>query len=185
MDLALLANYIKTFGYLAPLIAFLLIALQATFPFLPYGILTAATAILFGFKAGFLISWIGALSGASISYWTGRYFGNDFLKNIFQKLFSIKIEKINSETAFWSIVLAHIIPVFPISFVNIAAVLGKVSYRNFLLSSAIGIFPSAILYTGLGLLLFKVQDINIVLAILIAVISLLILGRYIAKKHLS
>ena len=70
--------YVKTFGVMAPLVAFGLFVVQAALPVFPYVILAAAGGLLFGFKMGFLLSWSGALVGATIAYWVCRLLGADW-----------------------------------------------------------------------------------------------------------
>ena len=72
-SLYLMSSYLKEFGFLAPFVAFGLFVLQAAVPVFPYIILAAAGGLIFGFKMGFLLSWIGALVGACVAYWICRY----------------------------------------------------------------------------------------------------------------
>ena len=82
--------------------------------------------------------------------------------------------------AFWGILLARIIPVFP--------PLNQYSRRDrqgslwsFFLSSALGKIPTAVLYTGLGVSLQPNQDIKST-AIIIALILLLgTAGHYLSR----
>lgn len=189
MDVAQFANinyvtsYIKTFGVLAPLVAFGLFVVQAALPVFPYIILAAAGGLLFGFKLGFLLSWSGALFGATLAYWICRWLGAEWAGIRIKQRFGYDIKKTDSGLAFWSIVVARIIPVVPTPFINAVAAVGGVSFWNFFFSSAIGKIPSAVLYTGLGLALFKTQDIKLALIILGTILALMVVGRYYAKDR--
>lgn len=190
MEFSQLANvntviaYVKTFGVMAPMVAFGLFVVQAALPVFPYIILAAAGGILFGFKLGFLLSWSGALAGATVAYWVCRLVAADWAERKIKQRFGYDIKRTDGRLAFWSIVVARIVPVIPTPIINAAAAVGGVSFWNFFFSSAIGKIPSAVLYTGLGLALFRTQDIKLALLIIAAIIALAVFGRYYAKDRI-
>ncbi|MGR6837292.1 TVP38/TMEM64 family protein [Syntrophomonas erecta] len=179
-----ITNYIQTFGILAPLVAFVLFVVQAALPIFPYVILAAAGGILFGFKMGFLLSWLGALAGACLAFWISRLVASEWASRQIERYFGYKVGKNNSGLAFWSILIARVVPVVPTPLINVAAALGGVSFWNFFFSSAIGKIPTAFLYTGLGLALFQTRDIKLGLAIVSIILILLVVGRYYARGRL-
>jgi len=176
--------YVKTFGVMAPLVAFGLFVVQAALPVFPYVILAAAGGLLFGFKMGFLLSWSGALVGATIAYWVCRLLGADWAERKLKQRFGYDVSRTDNWLAFWGIVAARIVPVIPTPVINAVAAISGVSFWNFFFSSAIGKIPSAVLYTGLGLALFKAQDLKLALAILGLIIFLAVGGRYFAKGRI-
>lgn len=180
-DIQAISSYIQSFGLLAPAIALGLFAIQAALPLFPYVIMATVGGLLFGFRIGFLLAWIGALLGACLAFWLCRLFGAEWVSGRIESQFGYKIQKIDSETAFWSILLARIIPIVPTPVINIASALSGVSFRTFFLSSAIGKIPTAILYTGLGLCLFKIQDVKLALSILVVILLFMFSARYLRK----
>jgi len=177
-----LVEYINQFGIFAPAIAFGLFTVQAIIPIFPYVILAAAGGILFGFKEGVLISWLGALTGACLTFWMCRSLGyNKFLERYYHHT-GYELKQLDTGTAFWTILLARIIPVIPTPLINAAAALGGVSFLNFVASSAIGKMPTAILYTGLGLAIINVNDLNLAVFILCLVVTFITATHYYAKK---
>lgn len=183
-DIALLSNYIRSYGLLAPAIAFALFVVQAIFPLFPYVILAAAGGLLFGFKLGAMLAWIGALTGACIAFWACRWAGSDWVIGKFRSSFDFDIRYMDSRLAFWSIIIARIIPVVPTPLINAAAALSGIPFRYFFFSSAIGKIPTALLYTGLGLSLFKIRDIKLSLSLLGVIILLIVAGRYLKKNKI-
>jgi len=175
--------YVKTFGVMAPLVAFGLFVVQAALPVFPYIILAAAGGILFGFKMGFLLSWSGALVGATLAYWVCRLLAAEWAERKLKQRFGYDVNRTDGRLAFWSIVLARIVPVIPTPIINAVAAVGGVSFWNFFFSSAIGKIPSAVLYTGLGLALFRTRDVKLALIIIAAIIALAVGGRYFAKDR--
>lgn len=181
----MVCNYIKTFGLLAPAVAFVLFVVQAALPIFPYIVLAAAGGLLFGFKTGFLLSWLGALLGACLAYWLCRWVDNNWLTSWLQKRFNYNVKKVDSEIAFWTIIIARIIPIVPTPIINVAAAFSGVPFWNFFLSSAIGKIPTAILYTGLGICLFQTRDIKLTLTILGLIIALVLIGRLATRKQFN
>ncbi|HHV15792.1 MAG TPA: TVP38/TMEM64 family protein [Gelria sp.] len=182
LSVSMAIDYIRTFGILAPLVAFVLFMVQAALPVFPYVILAAAGGLLFGFKIGFLLAWLGALLGACLAYWICKLLGGDWAARKIKEQWGYDVKSMNGEMAFWSIVLARVVPVVPTPIINVAAALGGVPFWNFFFSSAIGKIPTAVLYTGLGVCLFRAQDIKLTLGIIAAIIFLFAAGRYILKK---
>ena len=50
--------------------------------FLPASFFTAVGALLFGLSWGFIYNFIGAMFGASMSFWIGRYLGRNFVVSV-------------------------------------------------------------------------------------------------------
>lgn len=181
-NLAVLSSYVQQFGFWAPAVLFLLFIIQASLPIFPYIILAAAGGMLFGLKIGFLLAWTGTLAGASLCYWVCRLLGYSPLSQWIYSRYGYNVDNHNPRVAFWTVMVSRVVPFVPTPFVNAAAALGGVSFGNFLLASAIGKIPPALLYTGLGLALFNARDINTILLI-IAVTVILMLGlKRLARK---
>lgn len=181
-NMAVITTYIKDFGIWAPAIAFLLFLVQAALPIFPYIILATIGGLLFGFKLGVFLAWSGALAGACVAYWISRMVAADWLIDKLEIRFGYNIREMDSELAFWSIVLARCIPVIPTPLINVVAALGGVNFGTFFFSSAIGKIPTAILYTGLGICLFSTKDVKLAIIILVLIILLAVAGRILSKK---
>lgn len=181
-NLAMLSSYVQHFGVWAPAVVFILFVIQAALPVFPYIILAAGSGMLFGFKVGVLLAWSGALTGACLCYWVCRLAGyNSFSKWLFTH-YGYNMENHKPSTAFWSIVISRVLPFVPTPLINAVAALGGVSFPNFLLASAIGKIPTAVLYTGLGLALFNAKDVDTILLIIAAAIMLLLGIKLLARK---
>ncbi|MDD3023858.1 MAG: TVP38/TMEM64 family protein [Syntrophomonadaceae bacterium] len=181
-NIANLTAFIRSYGLMAPAIAFALFVIQAIFPVFPYIILTAAAGLLFSFKIGFLLSWSGALTGACIAFWLCRWLGAGWIIERFNTHFDFDLSGMDYRLAFWTIIIARIIPVVPTPLINAAAALSGVSFATFFFSSAIGKLPTALLYTGLGLSLFHIRDVKLSLTILGAILILIVAGRCLKQK---
>jgi len=181
--LTMLNSYVQQFGVWAPAAAFILFVIQAAAPVFPYIILAAGGGLLFGFKTGALLAWSGALAGACVNYWLCRLLGYEKVSRWLFKRYGYNTEEHNASTAFWSIVISLILPFVPAPLVSAAASFGGVSFWNFLLAVAIGKIPTAILYTGLGIALFKARDVDTILLIIAATIILLLGLKMLGRKY--
>ena len=174
--------YINQFGLFAPLVVFLLFVIQAMLPVFPYAIMAAAGGFLFGFQQGIVLAWFGALTGACLAYWICRWLGLRSLLNKYYTRSGYDASKFSPRFAFWTIIIARIIPIVPTPLINMGAALGGVPFPTFLLSSAIGKIPTAVLYTGLGLALYRARDVKTILFIIAAGLSIMLLMRYAANR---
>jgi len=185
-NIGLWSSYIKSFGLLAPLVAFGLFAVQAALPILPYMVLATVGGLLFGYKLGFVLAWLGALCGACTAYVICKWLAFDWASAKLQDRFGYDISRTNSTIAFWSIVAARIIPVVPTPLINAAAAVSGVSFWNFFFSSALGKIPTALLYSSLGHFIYKYRidddDITMALAVVGVLLLLLVIGKKYGKQ---
>jgi len=63
------------------IIYIIIFSLRPIFP-VPFSIMTVCSGILFGMIYGTLISIIGAVSGATITYYLSRFLGKDYIDTI-------------------------------------------------------------------------------------------------------
>lgn len=120
-----LVQYVSQFGLWAPLVAFVLFTIQAMFPVVPYLIIAAVSGMLFGFKMGSFLAWAGALTGACLTYWLIKRLGyKSFLKWFYHSR-GYDLRRLNPSVAFWTLVIARIIPVVPTPMINAGADPGR------------------------------------------------------------
>lgn len=181
--LAILSSYVQQFGVWAPVVVFILFVIQSAVPVFPYIILAAGGGLLFGFKTGVLLAWSGALTGSCINYWLCRRLGYEKVSRWLYKRYGYKKEKQSASIAFWSIVVSLVLPFMPAPLVSAAAAFGGISFWNFLLALAIGKIPTAVLYTGLGLALFKAREVDKILLIITATIIVLLGLKMLGRKY--
>lgn len=176
-------TYLRSFGLLAPLVAFGLFFIQAVFPVFPYFIMAGAAGIIFGFWNGFLLAWVGALAGACFAFGVVRLTNWEWLHKWLQNVMKRDSIAVNPLLGFWGIVMARIFPVVPTPLINVVAGISGISFLVFFSASAIGKIPVAIIYTGLGNHLITSGDIKSTAAVLILVMAATLLGVWFLKKR--
>ena len=132
-------------------VLFVLLYIVAAVLFVPGSALTLGAGALFGVGLGSVLVSLGATLGATAAFLVGRYFARDWVA-----------KKIEGNTAFaaidravaaegWKIVgLTRLSPAFPFSLLNYAFGLTRVSLRDYVLASWIGMMPGTVMYVYLG-----------------------------------
>ncbi|MDP3073207.1 MAG: TVP38/TMEM64 family protein [Opitutaceae bacterium] len=143
-------DFIQGLGVWGPVI-FVALYIVATVLFVPGSALTLGAGALFGVTLGSVLVSIGATLGATAAFLVGRYLARDWV--------GAKIEGNASFAAIdravaaegWKIVgLTRLSPVFPFSLLNYAFGLTRVSLRDYVLASWIGMMPGTVMYVYLG-----------------------------------
>ncbi|MGE5415595.1 MAG: TVP38/TMEM64 family protein [Acidobacteriota bacterium] len=176
-------DYIRQFGVIAPLVAFVLFFVQAVLPVFPYFILATSAGILFGFWMGFGIAWSGALSGACFAFFLVRITGWEWLHRHLYHRYNFDVSQVSPGFGFMAILLARIFPVIPTPLINVVSAISGISFWTFLFASAIGKIPTALLFTGLGQRLNISHNVNEALFIIGGVFLFGYIGVRIVQKR--
>jgi uncharacterized membrane protein YdjX (TVP38/TMEM64 family) len=121
---------------------------------LPMTPLIIASGVVFGPWLGALYNTIGCLSGAAVSYWLARLMGRDFVRRVAGKRLK-RMETLLRRRGFWGLVGVRFLPV-PFPVVNFGAAFAGISFPTFMLTSALGLTPSMLVYTNFASTLFEV-----------------------------
>lgn len=119
--------------------------------FLPGFILTLASGALFGVGMGTVWVSLGSTVGASLAFLIGRYGAREWVSRKIEKnaTFRALDQAVGDEG--WKIVgLARLSPIFPFNLLNYAFGLTRVSFREYVLASWIGMLPGTVLYVYVG-----------------------------------
>ncbi len=143
-------DWINGLGPLGPLL-FIVIYIIATVLLIPGSVLTLGAGAVFGVIKGSIYVSIAATLGATAAFLVGRYFARAWVaqKIAANPRFTAIDQAVASEG--WKIVgLTRLSPVFPFTLLNYAFGLTRVSLRDYVLASWIGMLPGTILYVYLG-----------------------------------
>lgn len=119
--------------------------------FVPGSLLTLGAGAVFGVGLGSALVSVGSVCGATISFLIGRFLARDwvFRKASGNPRFAALDAAIGKEG--WKIVgLLRLSPVFPFALLNYLLGVTRVSLRDYLLASWIGMMPGTLMYVYLG-----------------------------------
>lgn len=132
-------------------VLFALLYVLATVLFLPGWILSFGAGAVFGVVKGSILVSISATLGATAAFLVGRYLARAWVAARIEgnPRFRAIDEAVAREG--WKIVgLTRLSPVFPFNLLNYAFGLTRVSLRDYVLASWIGMMPGTVMYVYLG-----------------------------------
>ncbi len=142
--------WIDAAGPIGPLVFFGLYIAACVF-MLPGSILTLGAGAVFGIVNGTLLVSLSSTAGATAAFLVGRYLAREMVARRVAEnpTFRALDEAVASEG--WKIVgLTRLSPVFPFNLLNYAFGLTRVSLREYVLASWIGMIPGTVMYVYLG-----------------------------------
>ncbi|MGE7766288.1 TVP38/TMEM64 family protein [Peribacillus sp. NPDC096540] len=123
-------------------VSVLLNILISVLGFIPSVFITVANITVFGFEKGLILSYIGEIAGAVISFWLYRKgfqtFKPKFLKNRWLK----QLQKSQGWHAFWMILMLRLLPFIPSGVINLTAAISKTGVIIFFIATSIGKLPA-------------------------------------------
>lgn len=142
--------WVEQLGPWGPVL-FVLIYIVAAVLFVPGSALTLGAGAVFGVGLGSALVSIGATLGATAAFLVGRYFARDWVaKKIEGNASFAAIDRAVAAEG-WKIVgLTRLSPAFPFSLLNYAFGLTRVSLRDYMVASWIGMMPGTVMYVYIG-----------------------------------
>lgn len=142
---------IKSWGLIAPLLSVFLMILQSIAAPIPAFLITGANGVVFGVYGGIIVSWIGAMLGALVSFMLAKGFGEKIIHKVQkEKKWMGYVKKLSGKYGFTTVLVARLIPVISFDVISFAAGLSGMKLRSFLMATGIGMIPGTIAYTVLG-----------------------------------
>ena len=128
------------------------IGLMVAHSFLPFPseIVALANGMLYGPLWGTVITWVGAMLGASAAFAVGRTLGRPVLLRLLSPHAQDGLARWSCEQGGQALLLARLIPVIAFNLINYAAALTQISWWTFLWATGLGILPLTIVLAVLG-----------------------------------
>jgi len=128
------------------------IALMVVHSFLPFPseVIALANGMVYGPLWGALITWVGAMLGASLSFALVRAFGRPLVMRLLSPASQRALEHWSVRQGGRALLAARLMPVVAFNLVNYAAALTHISWWTFLWATGLGILPLTILLSVLG-----------------------------------
>lgn len=128
------------------------IGLMVAHSFLPFPaeIIAIANGMVYGPLWGSMITWVGAMLGASAAFALARLLGRPFVQRVLSARRRQQLALWSRKRGGMALLVGRLIPVIAFNLINYAAALTEISWWTFLWATGIGILPLTILLSVLG-----------------------------------
>lgn len=142
--------------------------------FIPGAIpLTIAGGLLFGVFWGTVYVCVGAVTGATLAFYSARYLVGNWLQDRYRNQL-IKFNEVIARKGYYYLLLLRIVPVLPFSVVNYLAGITRIPFRIFILTLLIAVLPGTVVYTFAGRRMADIESINDIFSAEILIMFLLL-----------
>ena len=174
-------NLIEDMGVWGKLGIILLMIVHCFVPF-PAEFVAIAAGSTFGFVEGTLLTWIGAMLGAILSFGLSRFFGYPFVEWALSEKQLSMLNRWTQDQGAVTLLVSRFIPVIAFNLINYAAGLTKISWWTFIWTTAVGIFPltALMVYMGHGM---RELSWSTLLAISLLCILIMAFAHYLKRRQ--
>jgi uncharacterized membrane protein YdjX (TVP38/TMEM64 family) len=113
--------------------------------FLPGSLLTGLGAAVFGAYWGFVYVWIGAMLGAGAAFFIGRFLGRDFAASLIGGRLK-KYDEAIERNGFATVLYLRLV-YFPFTPMNFGMGLTRVTFRDYIVGTGLGIMVGTFIFT--------------------------------------
>jgi uncharacterized membrane protein YdjX (TVP38/TMEM64 family) len=131
-------HFVAAWGAWSALISVGVMVLHSFLP-LPAEIIPIANGMLFGAVSGVMLTWLGAMLGAVLSFALARKLGRPFVRFVVSERNWERLAGLSPRPS--TLLVVRLIPVISFNLVNYAAGLTAVPWWTFLWTTALGILP--------------------------------------------
>ncbi|MBQ9986877.1 MAG: VTT domain-containing protein [Erysipelotrichales bacterium] len=180
-------NYTPNNTLLAILVMLLLFSIKSVSVVIYGGLLYVASGIMFPFPVALLVNSIGTILMISIPFMIGKRAGKSILDRLIQKNHKLVVlRNISNKNEVFVAFFVRIIGMLPGDLVSMYMGASGINYKKYLLGSLLGLLPSIILFSIMGMSVENVDSLPFRLS-LITEIALVLLSVFlyntIKKKH--
>jgi uncharacterized membrane protein YdjX (TVP38/TMEM64 family) len=150
---ALLREALAWMEHLGPWgqVLFVLIYIAATVLLIPGSALGLGAGALFGVVRGSVLVSLGSTLGATCAFLLGRYLARGWVaKKLAGRAAFAAIDQAVAGEGWKIVLLTRLSPLFPFTLLNYAFGLTRVSLREYVLASWLGMMPGTVMYVYLG-----------------------------------
>jgi len=144
-----LRAFIEDAGPWAPIASVGLMAAHSFVPF-PAEVIAIANGVAFGPWLGVLITWVGAMLGAVLSYEITRALGPAARARLVPIRHRARLDAFSRNIGIAPLLIARLIPIMSFNLINYAAGLAGVPRWTFIWTTGLGILPLTVLSVLLG-----------------------------------
>ena len=150
----------------------------------PLVLLVAATAVIFGPWLGLAYALGGSIASAMLTFWVGSYLGRDALRRVAGSRID-RLDRWLSDRGILTIVTVRIIPIAPFTVVNLVAGASRISFRDYVIGTVLGMTPGiALMVLFLDRLAAAVQNPSAGTFVIVAVIGAVAVAAFAGLRYL-
>ena len=184
-DIPATVEYIRSFGEWGVGFAFLLTLFTNALGFPPAVIFSTANVILFGIIPGIILSCVAETVGVTIAFVLMRfYFREAAEKAIAKSPFLAKVDRYSGSKGFFIMLIGRMVPYLPSAVMNAVGALSSIRFRDYVLASLVGKFPSTGIEAIIGHDIIMQQEDHTRLVIVVICAGILIYAAIRYEKHL-
>ena len=140
---------IRSWGMWGALGSIGLMVLHSFVPF-PAEILACANGMIYGPVWGTVITWTGAMLGASLAFGLARKLGRPFVERMVARRDWKNLDDWTADNGWQVVLVARFVPVIAFNLINYAAGLTRLTWWQFLWTTGLGILPLTIVMVVMG-----------------------------------
>jgi uncharacterized membrane protein YdjX (TVP38/TMEM64 family) len=133
-----------------PLALIALLILQVFLAFIPGQALMIASAYVYGFWGGTLLTWASLTLGGQLAFWLARTYGRPFASRFISPDVTARWDRIAARQGVGFYAMSLVLPVFPNDAMCYVAGLGEISPRRFLLANMLGRLLATLIASFVG-----------------------------------
>lgn len=184
-DIPATVEYIRSFGEGAIVFAFLLTLFTNALGFPPAVIFSTANVILFGIVPGIILSCIAETVGVTVAFVLMRFYLREAAEKVIAKSpFLAKVDQYSGTKGFIIMLIGRMVPYLPSAVMNAVGALSSIRFRDYVLASLVGKFPSTGIEAIIGHDLIMQQEDNTRLIIVVICAGILIFAAIRYEKHM-
>ena len=128
------------------------IGLMVAHSFLPFPaeVVAIANGIVYGPAWGTVITWLGAMLGASAAFGLARRLRRPFVMRVLSRRRTQQLAVWSDEHGTSALLIARLVPLIAFNLINYAAALTRISWWTFLWTTGVGILPFTIVLNVVG-----------------------------------
>lgn len=134
---------------------FLLSILFSIIPIVPYTVFAGVMGAKYGVFIGSFVNWVGSVGAAFFFFVSVRYFFFDPFRNFIRRYEKVEtFDEMIGRNGFIAVLFGRLLPMIPTPVVNLYSGLSSITFRQYMLATAIGQIPNVVIYAYLGNQLF-------------------------------
>ena len=145
-----LGERLASYGLWGPLVSLGIMVLQGILAPIPAFVVTFANGLAFGAFAGWLISLVGHALASSVCFLIARRLGRRRVESLVTKRGLGAADRWLEQWGHQAVFLTRLVPGISFDGISYAAGLTSISFKRFVVATALGVIPETLLFAYLG-----------------------------------